>query len=100
MDYVQAGADKTLSADYLVCAIPFTVLRNIEISPAFAPDKQKAIQNYSYDSVTRVFLQTSNRIWEKEGLSGFALTDRPEDIGIPRSINRESRLAFVLSIRT
>jgi monoamine oxidase len=99
VDYLQAGFNKTLSADYLVCAIPFTVLRNIEISPAFASDKQKAIQNYLYDSVTRVFLQTSNRMWEKEGLSGFALTDRPEDIWHP-TFDQPGRRGLLLSYRS
>lgn len=71
------GRRHTLSADYLVCAIPFPVLRNIEITPAFSPEKQRAIRDLHYISVTRVFLQTKSRFWTTAGLSGYAATDLP-----------------------
>ncbi len=67
-----------ISADYLVCAIPFTVLRSIEVSPAFSPGKQRAIRELSYNSVTRVYVQAPTRSWIAEGLSGFATTDLPD----------------------
>ena len=66
-----------ISADYLICAIPFTVLRSIEVSPAFSAGKQQAIRELSYNSVTRVYVQASTRSWIAEGLSGFATTDLP-----------------------
>jgi monoamine oxidase len=97
--YRQAGNTKRLAADYLVCAIPFTTLRRVEISPSFSPEKQKAIEEHAYDSVTRVFLQASNRSWEREGLSGFALTDLPEEIWHPTSDHAGSR-AILVSYRS
>ncbi len=78
--YRQAGKAEKLSADYVICTLPFTVLRQIEIAPAFTPDKKRAIERHSYDSVTRIFLQTRKRHWERDGLSGFAETDLPEDV--------------------
>ncbi len=71
------GRHHKLSADYLVCAIPFPVLRNIEIAPAFSPKKQVAIRDLQYISVTRVFLETKSRFWTAAGLSGYAATDLP-----------------------
>jgi monoamine oxidase len=73
--YLQAGAHTSLTADYLICAVPFSVLRHMEISPRFSAEKQKAIQQLPYTSVARVFLQTRKRFWVDEGLSGSALTD-------------------------
>ena len=73
--YSQAGAHTTLAADYLVCAVPFTVLKRLEISPRFSPEKQNAIERLLYTSVTRIFLQTRTRFWADEGLSGSAITD-------------------------
>jgi monoamine oxidase len=81
--YQQAGTQQKLTGDYLICAIPFTTLKRIDVSPAFSTEKQKAIEQHSYDSVTRVFLQVRERPWEGEGLSGFATTDLPEDIWHP-----------------
>ena len=71
------GRHHQLSADYLVCAIPFSVLRPIQASPAFSPGKLRAIQELRYLSVTRVFLQTKSRFWTASGLSGYAATDLP-----------------------
>jgi monoamine oxidase len=71
------GRRNHISADYLICAIPFSVLRSVEVSPAFSQDKQRAIRELTYNSVTRVYLQTQTRPWIKEGLSGYAATDLP-----------------------
>ena len=71
------GRRHKLSADYLVCAIPFPVLRSIAVEPGFSDGKQRAIREMSYLSVTRVFLQTKSRFWTNSGLSGYAATDLP-----------------------
>jgi monoamine oxidase len=72
-----SGRRSQISADYLICAIPFPVLRSIEVSPAFSPDKQRAIRELSYNSVTRVYVQSPTRPWIEQGLSGYAATDLP-----------------------
>ena len=72
-----SGRRSLISADYLICAIPFPVLRSIEVSPAFSESKQRAIRELSYNSVTRVYVQSSTRSWVAEGLSGYAATDLP-----------------------
>ncbi|MGH9139820.1 MAG: flavin monoamine oxidase family protein [Vicinamibacterales bacterium] len=66
-----------LAADRLVCAVPYTTLRDVEISPAFSPLKQRAIQEALSTSVTRTFMQCRTRFWTKDGLSGGAATDLP-----------------------
>ncbi|MBS1789289.1 MAG: FAD-dependent oxidoreductase [Acidobacteria bacterium] len=73
----QTGSQQTFSADYLICAIPFTVLRRVEISPGFSLAKQQAIAQLGNTSVVRVFLQTRKRFWLDEGLTGSATTDLP-----------------------
>jgi monoamine oxidase len=71
------GHRHKLSGDYLVCAIPFPVLRAIQVVPAFSAGKQRAIRELRYLSVARVFLQTKSRFWTASGLSGYAATDLP-----------------------
>ncbi|HUF05707.1 MAG TPA: FAD-dependent oxidoreductase [Aridibacter sp.] len=75
--FLRAGAYHTLAGDYLVCAVPFTVQRNIEVAPAFSVEKQRAIEQLPYLSASKVFLQSRNRFWADEGQSGFATTDLP-----------------------
>lgn len=73
----QAGMPQTFVADYLICALPFSVLRRVEVAPGFSPAKQQAIAQLGNTSVVRVFMQTRKRFWLDEGLSGSATTDLP-----------------------
>lgn len=75
--FTEDGAPQTLSADFLICTIPFSVLREIEIVPPLSAGKQKAVAELSYSPVTRIFLQTKTKPWRREGLSGWAASDSP-----------------------
>jgi monoamine oxidase len=79
----QGGSTNRLTADYLICAIPLTVLRRIEVSPPFSPEKRRVIEQHSYESATRVFLQARALRWRGDGLSGFGFSDHPEAIWRP-----------------
>lgn len=73
----QAGSYQTFSGEYLICAIPFAVLKRVEVSPGFSSAKQQAIAQLGNTSVVRVFMQTRKRFWLDEGLTGSATTDLP-----------------------
>ena len=74
--FLQAGTHHTLAADHLICAIPFSVLRHIEISPPFSPGKQRAIKELPYFSAARVSLQCRVRFWLEQGVA-YVDTDLP-----------------------
>jgi len=78
------GFHRTLSADHLICTVPFPVLRNVEIVPPLPAEKRRAIAELQLTSVSRIFLQTRTRFWESQGLSGVVLTDRPWSV-FPRA---------------
>lgn len=90
------GAHRTLSADYLICTLPFPVLRSVEIVPALPAEKRRAIAELQLTSVARVFLQTRTRFWESQGLSGLVLTDRPWSV-FPRTPDPASRRGILES---
>lgn len=69
------GRQDRVIADQVVCAIPFSVLRHIEVAPALSPAKQTVVNGLEYLSVTRSFLQMRQRFWEDEGVMGNAQTD-------------------------
>lgn len=73
--FLQSAAPQTLAADRLVCAVPFTLLRRVEITPRFSPEKHLAIEQMPYMSISRVFLQSRKRFWIEQGTSGVAATD-------------------------
>jgi monoamine oxidase len=71
------GTNETISCQYVICAIPFSVLRDVKFSPPVSREKQQAIDRLGNTSVVRVFLQTRQRFWLEQGLSGAATTDLP-----------------------
>lgn len=73
----RAGEHVVSHADRVICAIPFSVLKQIEFAPAVSREKQKAITQLGNTSVVRVFLQTRKRFWLDDNLSGAATTDLP-----------------------
>jgi len=68
---------ETINADRVICTIPFPVLKDIEVTPAFSPEKQQAINGLKLTPVTRTYLQFKNRVWEQAGFSGYGLSDLP-----------------------
>jgi len=63
----QGGARETAAGDFLVCALPFPVLRSIPVTPGFSPGKRRAVQGLRTTSVTRVYLQLRRRRWDAAG---------------------------------
>ena len=80
--FLKSGQRQTLTADRVLCTIPFSVLRNIEL-PALSERKRDVIKNTRYDAVSRVYLQTRTRFWEDKGLNGFAFTSGAIEIWQP-----------------
>ena len=64
--------------DYVVCAIPFSTLRNIEIVPLFTGMKMRAIREVNYTPSQKTLLLSASRFWEAQGIvGGPSLTDLP-----------------------
>jgi monoamine oxidase len=80
--FVQDRTTHALSADVVLCTIPFSVLRRIEL-PALSPSKKDLIKRTQYSAVARVYVQTKNRFWESNGLNGFAFTKGAIEIWQP-----------------
>jgi Flavin containing amine oxidoreductase len=47
--FVLGGTYHTLTGDYLICAILFSVQKNIEVAPAFSVEKQRRILSWSLE---------------------------------------------------
>ena len=80
--FLSEGRPQTLSADHVICTIPFSVLRKLEL-PALSSRKKDVIKHTPYDGVSRVYLQTKNRFWEEKGLNGFGFTSGGIEIWQP-----------------
>ncbi len=69
--YKTLAGRNSVKADYMICTIPFAVLRHLEILNPFSRAKQKAIRQLHYDASTKIFIQCRRRFWEEdEGIFG------------------------------
>lgn len=64
--------------DYVVCAIPFSTLRVMDIDPLFSNIKMRAIREVYYTPSQKSLLLCRERFWEKSGIvGGGSYTDLP-----------------------
>ncbi|MBM7583796.1 monoamine oxidase [Bacillus pakistanensis] len=70
------GEKSTFLSDYILIAIPFSVLQFINIEPhdTFSFDKWRAIREIHYAPSVKVGIEFGERFWEKEGIEGGKLT--------------------------
>ncbi|MEO9801690.1 MAG: FAD-dependent oxidoreductase [Reichenbachiella sp.] len=81
--YRNETGEHSVEGDYLVLAIPFSVAKKIEITPALSSKKNELINNLQHASASRVTLQFKRRSWESNGLNGFATSDDPLQVWHP-----------------
>ena len=62
--YKQGGDTRTIAADYCVCAIPLSVLKDIPAD--WGPDMARAISGITYAETGKVGLQFKRRFWEED----------------------------------
>ena len=61
-------ATRTVTADKVVLALPFSLLRSVDYSRAgFSPVKQTAIQELPMGTNSKLQLQFNGRLWETLG---------------------------------
>jgi monoamine oxidase len=75
--FTHKGQTVTLNADRVVVAIPFSVLRSVQVSAQLSEAKRRAIESMRYMSVTRGFVEVRDRPWLARGESGRVNTDLP-----------------------
>ena len=63
-----AAGQHQITADHCVCALPFPLLRRVEIAPAFSNEKMAAIRQYELVDLARVSMQTKTRFWRDDPL--------------------------------
>jgi len=74
--FEEGGALCTLRAPRLVVALPFKVLRDIEVTPSFSPAKTKCIATLAYGHVMKLAMQYQQRFWdEPQSLGQRVFTD-------------------------
>ena len=74
--FQRAGTTRDVTADHVVLALPFTLLRSVDLSRVpIGPRHVKAIDTEPLGSNSKFFLQFSSRVWNAEGVTGNCYDD-------------------------
>jgi len=94
--FLQSGSHQTITGDRLICTLPFSVLRRVEVSPGFPSKLERVIREMEYGPIARVFLQVRKRYWLDKGVNGFAITEDPMEVWHP-TFNQPGTRGILLS---
>ena len=64
-------------ADIVVLALPFTILRQLDVSVQLPEAKRKAIKELGYGTNAKLIGGFSRRVWEDAHTTGYTFTDLP-----------------------
>jgi monoamine oxidase len=78
LTFRQASGTKTVTADKVVLALPFSILRSsVDVSKAgFQPLKLTAIREQGMGTNSKLHVQFSSRFWRPQGANGETYSDR------------------------
>ena len=71
------GRAEPLEARHLVLATPLGPLQDVEFEPGLPEGKTRAIEELPYTQVSKFYVQTRSRYYERRGLRGLLWTDTP-----------------------
>ncbi len=70
-----------IDADAVVLALPFTLLRQVELRCELPPFKRKVIHELGYGDNAKLLIGVQQRFWREQGESGSLYTDMPLQCG-------------------
>jgi monoamine oxidase len=71
----RAGRAREQDFDHVVLALPWTLLRQVELDVELPEDKRQMIAELGYGQNSKHMLQFENRPWREQGQSGSSFTD-------------------------
>ena len=74
---VENGAARDVDADFVVLALPFTMLRNVDLRIDMPDVKRRAINELGYGTNAKVVVGMRRPLWRDQSLSGNVLSDEP-----------------------
>lgn len=75
LDFTTESSSTTIKADMVVCTIPFSVLRSIDLQVTLPNWKQNAIQELGYGTNSKLFLGFNKRVWRSYDHSAYMFSD-------------------------
>lgn len=74
------NASKTIDADHVVLALPFSLLRDVEIGVELPERKLQAIREARYSATSKIIVGFDRPFWHDQGHSGTVYSDAPVQV--------------------
>jgi monoamine oxidase len=81
LTFTQSGASKIIHADAVILAIPFTMLRGVDLKIELPQIKRRAIDELGYGTHTKLMIGMKRRVWQHQGSNGYVFSDQPFQVG-------------------
>jgi monoamine oxidase len=75
LNFESNGNSKVVWADFVLLALPFTKLREVDIQFTLPEWKMNAIKNIGYGTNAKLFAGVNDRVWRKQNYTGYAFSD-------------------------
>jgi len=84
-----AAATVEISADIVVLALPFSLLKHVELAGVLPAHRVSAIRDLGYGSNAKIMVGLARRLWRAQGRDGDLYSDLPGQTGWDASRLRE-----------
>lgn len=81
LSFATPSGSQEIDADFTVLAIPFSLLRSVQIKATLPPQKVRAIRELAYGTNSKIFLSFKDRPWRRTNHSGNFFSDGPSQSG-------------------
>jgi monoamine oxidase len=79
-----------LEADMVVLALPFSVLRTVDMKVALPPAHKAMIKELAYGTNSKVFIGFAERFWHRTNENGVSYSDLPTQVTWENTMLRDS----------
>ena len=70
------GAEREETFDAVILTLPFTILRELDISMDLPPIKRRVINELGYGTNSKFIVETKERVWRTAGYRGYLFNER------------------------
>jgi len=75
------GVSREVRADAVVLALPFTLLREVDLGDTLPPSKTQVIRELGYGQNAKLLIGTRRRVWREQGFGGDLYAALPFQTG-------------------
>lgn len=81
LTFLTPGKTLSINTDWLILAIPYTLLRTINTGDVLPPSQLNIVHNLGYGSGSKLISGVNKRIWREQGYSGECYTSEAFQTG-------------------